>query len=216
MAKLLQPRESIPPSCEKHTAELSDSVWTELVNNEWIYFITTSESIAILCTDRAPVDVALIRMGQLGINTNDRGYSKSPLLQKHSVVTVNSSLQGKHLTSRVNFEYECSEEFGVKFNLSSIHLSTISKHIISYLDGLNIARHKIFEIERIIVEQEWKRLHTTSHNSYSVLVHVCFFLIGMYVIYNLCNCLKGKVYCIKAITDTNRSGNIVNIKIIQE
>jgi hypothetical protein len=70
MIKLLQPRESIPPSCEKRVVEISGSVWTQLRNNEWIYFIPTSKSIAILCTDRAAVDVTLTGMGKLGINNN--------------------------------------------------------------------------------------------------------------------------------------------------
>ena len=29
----------------------------------------------------------------------------------------------------------------------------------------------------------------------------------------MCNCFKDKVSCVKAITDTNGSGNVVNIKI---
>ena len=97
MVKLLKSREStsIPTICEKRIVELSDSVWTQLENNEWIYFIPTSESIAILCNDRTPAEVALTGMGKLRINTNCRGYSKSALLQTHSVVTVNSSMQAK-------------------------------------------------------------------------------------------------------------------------
>jgi hypothetical protein len=114
-----------------------------LEDNEWIYFIPTSESIAILCTGRAPVNVALTGMGKLGININCRGYSESALLQTRSVVTVNSSIQAKDLMSGVNFEHECCEELGMKFNLSSIHLNTNSKHIASHLDDLNIASHKI-------------------------------------------------------------------------
>jgi hypothetical protein len=54
MAKLLQPTESIPLSLENRIVEPSDSVWTQLENNELIYFIRTSESIAVLCTERAP------------------------------------------------------------------------------------------------------------------------------------------------------------------
>jgi hypothetical protein len=104
----------------------------------------------------APVDVALTGMGKLGININCRGYSKSAVLQTHSVVSINSSVQAKDLMSIVNFEYECFEELGMKFNLSSIHLTTNSTHIVSHLDALNIASHKISEVECIIVEQEWK------------------------------------------------------------
>lgn len=168
MVKPLQSRESISPSCEKCIVELSDSVWTQLENNEWIYFTPTSKSIAILCNDRNPAEVALTGMGKLRMNTNCRGYNKSVLLQTHSVVTVNSSMQAKDLMSGVNLEYECYEELGMKINLSSIHLNTNSKHIVSHLDDLNIASLKIAEVERIIMEQEWERLHTTSHDSYVV------------------------------------------------
>jgi hypothetical protein len=76
-----------------------------------------------------------------------------------------------------------------------------------------IASHKISEVVHMVVEQEWKRLHSISHNSYSVLVYICFLLLGLYVIYKLYNCLKGRIDCIKAITDAKRSGNVVNIKI---
>jgi len=36
-------------------------------------------------------------------------------------------------------------------------------------------------------------------------------LIGLYVLYKWYNCFKGKVSCVKTITDTN--GSVVNIKI---
>jgi hypothetical protein len=70
------------------------------------------------------VDVTLTGVGKLAINANCKGYSKSAVLQTHSIVTVNSSTQAKDLMSGVNFEYECCEELGVKFNLSTIHLNT--------------------------------------------------------------------------------------------
>jgi len=35
----------------------------------------------------------------------------------------------------------------------------------------------------------------------------------LYILYKLYNCFKSRVPCVKAITDTNGSGNIVNIKI---
>jgi hypothetical protein len=149
----------------------------DITGKQRIYFILTSESIAIHCTDRASVDVALTGVDKLGINANCRDYSKSALLQTHSVITVNSSIQAKDLMSRLNFEYECW------FNLSSIYLNTNSKHIVSHLDDLNIGSHKISEVGCIIMEQEWKRLHTVSHDSYSVLVYVCFYLIGI----RICN-----------------------------
>ena len=55
----------------------------------------------------------------------------------------------------------------------------------------------------MIREQEWKRLHTSSHNMYSALVYICLILIGLYVAYKLYNCLKHKVNCVNASTGTN-------------
>ena len=42
MVKLLQPRGSVPPSCDKYVVEISNSVWTQLANNSWVYFVPTS------------------------------------------------------------------------------------------------------------------------------------------------------------------------------
>jgi hypothetical protein len=63
MVKLLQPRRNIPHSCDKTVVENSSSVWTQLENNEWMYFVPTSESITILCRDRSPIDVTLTGIG---------------------------------------------------------------------------------------------------------------------------------------------------------
>lgn len=48
---------------------------------------------------------------------------------------------------------------------------------------------------------------------YSALVYICLILIGLYILYKLYNCFKGKVSCVNVITDIRGSGNIVNIKI---
>jgi hypothetical protein len=55
--------------------------------------------------------------------------------------------------------------------------------------------------------------------TYSTLVYVCLALISLYVLYKLYNCFKmynsckRKAPCVKALTDSNGSGNVVNIKI---
>jgi hypothetical protein len=84
--------------------------------------------------------------------------------------------------SKVNLEYQCCEELSMKFNLSSIHLNTDFKHTVSHVDDLKIASHKISKVQHMVLEQEWKRLHATSHNYYSALVYICFLLIGLHVI----------------------------------
>jgi len=115
--------------------------------------------------------------------------------------------------SKVHLEYDCCEELHVKFNISTLNLNTSFKQIVSHLDDLKIASHRISDVETMIREQEWKRRHTFSHNTYSALVCICLLLIGLYVLYKLHNCFKGKVNCVKSLTDSSGSGNVVTIKI---
>ena len=213
MVKLLQLGGSVPASCDKRIVELSNSVWTQLTNNEWIYFIPTSESITILCTDKPPVDVMVSGIGKLGINAECKGYGKSAVFQTHSILDVSGTGYESGFMSSVRLEYDCCEEMSAKINISTIRLNNSFKHIVSHLDDLKIASYRISEVENMIKEQEWKRLHASSHNTYSVLVYVCLVLIVFYILYKLYNCCKGKIRCAKAITDTTGSGNVVNIKI---
>jgi hypothetical protein len=76
----------VPPICDKRIVELSNSAWTQLANNEWIYFIPKSEGITILCKDRPPIDMVVQDVGKLGIHANCKGSGKY-LLQTLSILT---------------------------------------------------------------------------------------------------------------------------------
>jgi hypothetical protein len=110
----------------------------------------------------------------------------------------------------VHLEYDCCEGLNEKVNISTIIVNTSFKHVVSHSDDLKIASRRIADVEHMIREQEWKQLYTSSHNTYSALVCVCLLLL---ILYKLYNCFKNRTHCIKIITDTNGSGNIVNIKI---
>ena len=87
--------------------------------------------------------------------------------------------------SKVHLEYDCCEELHVKFNISTLNLNTSFKHIISHLDDLKIASRRISDVETMITEQEWKRLHTSALHTYSALVYICLLFIGLYILYKL-------------------------------
>jgi hypothetical protein len=109
MVKLLQPTGSVPPSCDKHVVEISNSIWTQLANNEWIYLIPSSESVTILCMDKPPVDVIVSGIGKLGISANCKGYGKAALFQTHSILDVDNPGYESNFMSRVHLEYDCCE-----------------------------------------------------------------------------------------------------------
>ena len=85
--------------------------------------------------------------------------------------------------------------------------------MLSHLDDLKIASRRISDVETMIREQEWKRLHTSAHHTYSTHVYMCLLLIGLYTLYKLHSCLKCKTSCVKSLIDATGSGNVVNIKI---
>jgi hypothetical protein len=65
MVKLLQ-KNSVSHNYDERIVETSSSVWTQ-ENNEWIYFMPTTESSTVLCRDRASIDVVLTGIGKLRI-----------------------------------------------------------------------------------------------------------------------------------------------------
>jgi hypothetical protein len=128
-------------------------------------------------------------------------------------MTVDTKGFESNFLSKVHLEYDCCEELNVKLNIGITHLNTSYTHTVSHLDDLKIASHTVSEVENMIKEQEWKRLHTSSHGMYYILAYICLLLIVLHIFYKVYFCLKGKVNCVKAITDTNGAGNVVNIKI---
>jgi len=84
---------------------------------------------------------------------------------------------------------------------------------VSHFVDLKIASRRISDVDTMIREEEWKTLQTSAHHTYSAHVYICLLLIGLYILYKMYNCLKGKVNCVKFLTDATGSGNLVNIKI---
>ena len=213
IVSLLQPGRSDPPSCDKRVVEIFNSVWTQLANNEWIYFVPKSEGITILCRDKPTVDITVSGIGKLGIYTDCKSFGKSALFQTHSILKMGSSCYVSDFFTPVHLEYDCCKGLNEKVNISTINVNTSFKHVVSHLGDLKIASRRIADVEHMIKEQEWKQLHTSSHNTHSAPVYVCLLLLTLYILYKLYNCFKNRTRCMKDITDTNGSGNVVNTKI---
>ena len=79
--RLLNEHRTLPSSCELHYVQLTHTVWTQITDNEWIYYVPRRDSITILPAGRNPVDVPLKEAGRLSIDPVYRGYSRAALLQ---------------------------------------------------------------------------------------------------------------------------------------
>ncbi|PNF24653.1 hypothetical protein B7P43_G18128, partial [Cryptotermes secundus] len=123
VVKLLQPRRTIPQSCDTRVVCITHTVWTQLERrNEWIYFIPSSDSVTIVCPNKEPVEVLLTHTGKLEIQAGCKGYTKTALLSTIKEIKVNDSRNGGDLLSKVGAEFECCEQLGSHLNLSHIDL----------------------------------------------------------------------------------------------
>ena len=64
---MLQRRDSLSSMCETRLVRLSNTIWTQLANNSWIYFAPHPDIMTILCHDN-PVDVRLKGVGKLQVH----------------------------------------------------------------------------------------------------------------------------------------------------
>jgi hypothetical protein len=111
--KLLQPRTEIPKNCDTRLVQVKNTIWTQLVKNEWLYFVPVAESVTILCKNKDPLDVMLTGVGKLALNVGRKCYSFDALLQASAVIKANE-VKGKDI-SQIQFELDCLEEPGIKF-----------------------------------------------------------------------------------------------------
>jgi len=104
------PGEMFLTICHKRVVDISNSVWTQLTNNEQIYFVPTSESIITPSMYKPPVDIILSGTGKLRISANCKCFGKSALFQTHSILNVDNPGYETDFMSKVHLEYDCCEE----------------------------------------------------------------------------------------------------------
>jgi hypothetical protein len=80
------------------------------------------DSLTILCQEQQPLDVMLKGMGKLNIKTGCKGYSLTALLNTKNDIQVNISRYGGDLLSKIEFQFECCEQFGKSINVSHFNL----------------------------------------------------------------------------------------------
>jgi len=121
--QLLMERKIIPGSCEVHYVQVTNTVWTQINDNEWIYHVTRIESMTILRAGPDPVVIPVKGTRRLSVNPTCKGYSRAALLQPfHAAKANNSNTKENHLV-QVQLHNECCEELGTRVNLSKLNLN---------------------------------------------------------------------------------------------
>jgi hypothetical protein len=103
---MLQKKETLPLECDTRLVRLSPNVWTQLINNTWIYFAPHSDTINMLCHNENPVDVGLEGVGKLKIYSGCKGYGATAILYGSSNVGNASTRVKVDLLFQVTLQYD--------------------------------------------------------------------------------------------------------------
>jgi hypothetical protein len=63
--EMLQSIRTIPSSCSQRIAEINQTIWTQLDNNEWSYVAPRPDVLTILCSKQEPSDIEIEGPGKL-------------------------------------------------------------------------------------------------------------------------------------------------------
>jgi hypothetical protein len=167
---MLQSLRAIPSSCSQRIAEINRTIWTQLDDNEWLYFAPRPDTLTILCSKQEPSDIEIEGTGKLTLHSNCKAYGVRVLIQAQTVVSFNNS--EKDIVPPLSLDYDCCNFAGNSIKLNDIHLELPMRNIVNRLDDLRLTSHKVEEVDRLISEQEWKLKHSAFDFHLSFLSYV--------------------------------------------
>jgi len=189
---MLQSLRAIPNSCSQRIAEINQTVWTQLDGNEWLYVALRPGTLTILCSKQEHTDIKIEGTGKLGFHSNCKAYGARVLIQAQPVVSFNNS--EKDIIPPLFLDYDCCDFAGNYVKLKDIHLELPLKNVVNRLDDLRLASHKVDEVNKLILEQEWKIMHSPSYSHLSFLSYMgvisTSFVMNVFCYCCCCRCCK--------------------------
>lgn len=192
----MQTPSKIPDICDKRIIHSTRAIFIQLrTSNTWLFAVPNQETLTISCNNQEkPVDVVLKECGSVSIGKQCKAYSASTMLVPHDNI-VESEVFSEFIPS---FEIidECCEKVKQKdVNLSEIVLNEQYKTLTRHIPELNIASHKLADIEKLSDELKKKKLVQNYTFSASAIAYILAFLVVIFIIYKLYKKCTNKTSC---------------------
>lgn len=185
-AKMLQHVRDIPSDCSQRVIQLTRTLWTQLNNNEWLYVSPIAETLTVSCQGQQPSDVTVSGTGKIKFLKPCKGYGATTLIQTQGV--IRSNVTNNDIVPPVALEYDCCIYNNQKVNLSDVLLDLPMKHMVNHLADLEVASHKVDEVERLLADQEWKLDHSNKNKHLSFLSYLGMVLMTIIIVLCCCTC----------------------------
>jgi hypothetical protein len=141
----------IPKSCEVRVTELVKTYWIPtFMSNQWLYVVPEFEKLSILC-DESTKQVDLTGRGRLTLRPGCKAYTSYVTLYAMSTNIKNTS---NDFLPTVPMDFDCCLIFEQTKAFSQLPLSIPLSNILSSVDDLRVASHRIDEVEKMIDEQK--------------------------------------------------------------
>jgi len=184
--KLLQANNKIPQICDTRIIHSNTAFFIQLQTvNTWLFAVPRSETLTISCTnDTKPVDILLKDCGSVTIGKLCKAYSFSTMLVPHDN-TYQSSVFSEFLPS-FNIDEDCCEKVKKQgVNLTDIVLNEQYRTLIKHIPELNVASHKLEDIQNLADELKRKNIVNSYTHSASAIAYIIAFFLILFVLYKL-------------------------------
>ena len=191
-AQMIGPIRTIPASCSQMIVDLNHTLWIQLNGDEWLFVAPAPVVLTVLCTKHEPMFVKLSGSGKLKLYPMCKAYGSRIFIQSHA--TIVSIRASKDIIPPMSLEYDCCGSIHKNFKLNELRLHIPLRSVASSLDDLKIASHHVEDVEKLILEQEWKVKHSTLDSHLSFLSYVGLATTGLILIC-FCYCCCSKCCC---------------------
>jgi hypothetical protein len=87
---MLQSIRTIPSSSQK-IAEINQTIWTQLDDNEWLCVTPRQDTLTVLCSKQNPSDIEIVGTGKLILHSACKAYGAKVLIQAQTILTSNNT-----------------------------------------------------------------------------------------------------------------------------
>jgi hypothetical protein len=130
----------VPESCDVRVLKLEITYWIPLhMNNQWLYVAPRPEKLSTLCNENVR-QIGLSGRGRLTLQPGCKAYTSYVTLYAMSTTVKNISTD---FLPTVPMNFDCCVIFGKTNEISQLPLSIPLSNVLSSVDGLRIASHKV-------------------------------------------------------------------------
>lgn len=192
---LYQSANEIPDICDKRIVHLDQITFIQLnQKNSWLFVTPKNEILSLSCKNsNVPTDVILSNAGKITISGGCKGFSGSAMLSTED--NVASSVVNSDFIPAIDLKIGLCENNSVPLNLTYFTLNNKYQHLTAHIDDLNMASHKLKDIERLAAELQEEGRYEILSKSVPWVAYILAIIFMLYICYKIYRKCRNNANC---------------------